>query len=225
MRVVFERFYGSLWQHPLLLIVVPLAFWFILPQRTGFFYFYLRLFTIETIVDPIMTGPVVDELDVPRAAARSVMIAFVVLGDLRFFALMEHMSHDPERGGGQRIWLRAGLLSLVVPLLQAICIIGFPRAFESPRHTFLAYELLFVAIVVIYHLTLLEPRQLAPQLRAWFRKITLYAVGYYLLWASADVIILADSDLGYLLRVVPNVLYYGTFLPFVYWTAPPEVRK
>jgi hypothetical protein len=45
------------------------------------------------------------------------------------------------------------------------------------------------------------------------------------LWASADAIILATgSDLGYLLRVVPNLLYYGGLIGLIGWLAPERNR-
>ena len=44
----------------------------------------------------------------------------------------------------------------------------------------------------------------------WLRSVSRFVVLYYTLWASADAILLATgSDLGFALRVVPNVLYYG----------------
>ena len=39
---------------------------------------------------------------------------------------------------------------------------------------------------------------------------------YYGLWATADAIILATgSDLGFAVRVVPNVLYYGGLIAVI----------
>gem|GEM_PF-5782227 len=46
----------------------------------------------------------------------------------------------------------------------------------------------------------------------------------YTLWATADVLILAGHDAGFALRLAPNALYYGLFLPFVYATAPANER-
>ena len=44
---------------------------------------------------------------------------------------------------------------------------------------------------------------------------------YYGLWATADAIILfAGSDLGFGLRVVPNLLYYGGLIAAMAWFAP-----
>ena len=46
---------------------------------------------------------------------------------------------------------------------------------------------------------------------------------YYSLWASADLLILTTGlDLGYGLRVVPNLLYYGGLIATLAWLAPGE---
>lgn len=56
-----------------------------------------------------------------------------------------------------------------------------------------------------------------PRLRAYLRAILLYVAVYYALWAAADVFILNGIDAGWALRIVPNQLYYGLFVPFTYW--------
>jgi hypothetical protein len=38
------------------------------------------------------------------------------------------------------------------------------------------------------------------------------------------VVILAGWDFGFALRILPNVLYYAFFVPFVFATAPREAR-
>jgi hypothetical protein len=44
----------------------------------------------------------------------------------------------------------------------------------------------------------------------WLRGVSRFVVVDYTLWATADIVILATgADLGFALRVVPNVLYYG----------------
>jgi hypothetical protein len=47
--------------------------------------------------------------------------------------------------------------------------------------------------------------------------VVAWAGVYYALWAAADVLILAGVDAGWLLRCVPNQLYYGFTVPFVWW--------
>ena len=40
-----------------------------------------------------------------------------------------------------------------------------------------------------------------------------YVAAYYSLWASADVLILFEVDAGWLVRCVPNQLYYAFTVP------------
>ncbi|MCW5833106.1 MAG: hypothetical protein KIS78_11960 [Labilithrix sp.] len=63
------------------------------------------------------------------------------------------------------------------------------------------------------------PRRVASRLAAFFGLT-------YALWAGADVLLLATSaDVGYGLRIAPNVLYYVLFVPYVLKLAPaPEAR-
>jgi hypothetical protein len=45
-----------------------------------------------------------------------------------------------------------------------------------------------------------------------------FVVVYYGLWATSDLLILGGLDAGWLLRAVPNQLYYAVWIPFVYLT-------
>ena len=57
-----------------------------------------------------------------------------------------------------------------------------------------------------------------PERRRGLRAISAYVATYYALWALADVLILVFGlDLGWLLRVIPNQLYYAFFLPFAWF--------
>jgi hypothetical protein len=60
------------------------------------------------------------------------------------------------------------------------------------------------------------------------RRALLFAVAYYGLWASSDVLILLGVDHAWLLRAVPNQLYYAFWTPFVWFLArayPPTLRR
>jgi len=59
----------------------------------------------------------------------------------------------------------------------------------------------------------------APALLAFLRAVLLYVSAYYGLWALADLMIqVAGLDAGWLLRIVPNQLYYELWVPFVFFT-------
>jgi hypothetical protein len=45
-----------------------------------------------------------------------------------------------------------------------------------------------------------------------------FVCAYYVVWTTADALVLRGHEWGWGLRVVPNVLYYGAFVPFAYTT-------
>ena len=66
----------------------------------------------------------------------------------------------------------------------------------------------------------------APGVGLGLRRVLGYVAVYYALWASADVLILYGGlDVGWLLRVVPNQLYYAFFVPFAWWTLSPVLAR
>lgn len=222
-EAMFESFYTSFWQHPLLLWFFPVVFWvFVRPSGT-YFERAVGAFLALTILDPLMTGPVTSLLGWQDGAANAVMIFFVILGDFRFLFFVERFSRPDE--AARQSYIVAGVVVFVVPLLQAGIIRALPATFENPRHTFLAYELLFFALAAVYRFVVLPRRQLGIERRVWLNATAAYGMLYYALWASADVMILAGADIGFLVRVIPNVLYYGLFIPFVYWKAPVSLKR
>jgi hypothetical protein len=47
---------------------------------------------------------------------------------------------------------------------------------------------------------------------------------YYALWATADLLIrYGGIDAGWLLRALPNQLYYAFWIPFAYATLAPAL--
>lgn len=210
---VFRAFYESVWQQPVLLITVPLAFFFVLPRRRSFLVAYLWFFSTETIIDAIATSSLMP--------ARGFDLLFVLLGDARVFMLTERYSRA-KRGWGWLIGV-AGL-TVTVPLLQATAIFLLPDWFDNVRHTYLCYECLFVVLLLAYRFWLGRVRVMTKAVNIWLNQVTAYALTYYALWAAADLLILSGIDAGYGVRVVPNLLYYGLFLPFVWSRAPQEIR-
>ena len=50
----------------------------------------------------------------------------------------------------------------------------------------------------------------------WVRGVSRYVIIYYSLWAFADAVILGlGLDVGYAIRVVPNILYYGGLIAVI----------
>ncbi len=214
---MFQSFYESSLQHPLLLLVAPTVFLLVIGCKKGNLNRALLLFTGLTILDPIATGPLSAAVD-PQSA-ETIAIFFVILGDFRWFFFFELFTTPPLSKAPvlTKRLLVAVALSFIVPLIQASLIRAFPSRFDDPRKVFLAYEGLFFLLALGF-LVVRVPR-MHPSIRAFKRDLCWYGLIYYGLWATSDVLILARMDVGFLLRVVPNQLYYSFFLPFVWWRA------
>jgi hypothetical protein len=118
------------------------------------------------------------------------------------------------------LWLAAWLMG-IVPLGSQLVTSLLPESWGTPRVLYLIYELAF------FSLTLCLLRWL-PNLRAnpWLRAVSRFVLVYYGLWAAADAILLASgADIGFLLRVVPNLLYYGGLIAAIAWFAPVDQRS
>lgn len=186
---------------------------------------FLRRFAIafglETILDPFATGPLLRSLGVQDApAGTAILLLFVLLGDFRVFLLLQRLSRR-ARPLGESI-LRAGLWTLVVPVAAFAVNTALHRAWpELPSQTiWLVYELGFLALALWLRRggldAWVDPPD--PPRRRALEGIATYAALYYALWALADVLILVlGLDVGWLLRTVPNQLYYAFFLPFAWF--------
>jgi hypothetical protein len=204
----WHGFYAAAWQQPWALLIVPFAFasWRAvaappgpgaLPELRSFVVVWAILFTLETMLDPIATGPLAAALRSP-AAVTVLGLAFVLLGDLRIWWLVFRAS---GRGLAPALAATAG-----VPI--AAWLVTRALAPLPEQALWLIHESLFVALAVL----------LSRRLSGRFERAVLaYAAVYYALWAACDVLILAGVDAGWLLRCVPNQLYYGFTVPFVWW--------
>lgn len=206
----FEAFYASELQHPWLLwaaALAALAFCLTRPGLHPSVRRYCVILTALSAVDAWLTSSRVYGLGVLSGeAARLVPLFFVIAGDYRFLLLFGAAEPGGRIAPAPRALATALGLSLVVPLLSQVALAALPDAWSSsPRVLFLVYEVLFLGLT----LALLRWH---PRVRsvAWIVPVGRFVLLYYALWASADAILLATgSDLGFALRVVPNVLYYG----------------
>lgn len=123
----------------------------------------------------------------------AIAVAFVILGDLRVFAL-------GTWDGRPRSLARALGLALVTPAASQAMRVAFPRIAATPRLTYLVYEVLFVVVLAI-----------------WRRRAGRFAAVHYGLWIAIDGAILAGVYEPYALalRRIPDVLYYVVFVPWV----------
>jgi hypothetical protein len=218
---MFERIYASTWHHPVLFWAVgaPLLVYFLrkwsgqpgTPQW-DFLRLFAVVFQIEILADAWLTSP---WSLLPASSA--VSVTFVILGDLRFFVLLERFSF-PDR---IHRWTASALvLSFIVPLASIPA-----QSFWSGRVLFLIYELAFLVLAAVIRFLVLPRRAIDSSIRSWLVRLTNFEMIQYATWAFADVIILLGADVGFLVRLIPNTMYYAAFVPFACFSAPEEIRS
>lgn len=217
---VWQALYDSPWHHPAVAWAAVALGAVALASRQRFLVGYLVLFGLEIAADALASSPFVS---IPGVWGTAVAVAFVVLGDLRVLLWI-------ERAWGEGKPLRAAAvaravgLSLVVPLSSTVVRLVSARVASVMRLQFLAYEALFVALALVLRFAV--HRAKAPKIATEWRRsagaVLAFVTVQYTLWATADVLILSGVGAGYGLRLVPNVMYYALFLPFVFVTAPPS---
>lgn len=219
----FERIYASPLHDPLFFWLAALALVGVIASRLPFLAGFLVVFAFEIAADALATGAL---SPIPKGAAwgTPVAVAFVILGDLRYFLLVERFVRRERRFAG--VLARAAAWAFVVPVVSFALRSAAPSLAAPARVTFLTYELLFLALAALLRLAVL-PRRAAgapPDVRRWLMEVTVFEIAQYGLWAAADVVILSGAQVGFLLRLVPNAMYYAFFLPFVLLRAPARLR-
>jgi len=227
----FLDFYKSDLQSVYLLCVVPLLFlaWLLfsgstragaVDRATRFLFGYCVIFGVETILDPVATGPLTRWLGVgDSAAGTAILLSFVLLGDFRVYLLLFRLAAiDRPLTHAVRT---AAAWTLLVPVTAYAADRTLHAAVEGlPTETiWLIYELAFLAVALWLRGSGIAARMTQPDrpLQARLESIAGYVAIYYALWATADVLTMVIGlDAGWALRVVPNQLYYAFFLPFVF---------
>ena len=212
----WELFYQSDWMALYALWVVPALFllWALLAgegrgarsQRARFLHFWALAFALETLIDPLATGPMVAEST--ENVASGVSLLFVLLGDFRVLLLVLFLQ-EPGAGLGRGA-LRALGFTLAVPV-TAWASFNVLEALLGPlsqQVLWICHELLFVWLALWLRTQCRSDRLLG--------EVLLYVAVYYALWAVSDLLILERQDWAWLLRILPNQLYYAFFVPFVY---------
>jgi hypothetical protein len=189
------------------------------PRAAGFVHAWAIVFALETILDPLLTGPALAWLGLAGGSVASVaMIPFVLIGDLRVYLLVLGVA-DPDRG--LRPTLQEALAWMVVVPAAAGSLTAVLKAGVDglpPTTIWIVYEAMFAALALGLRARLVPARVSAdrPGVRAYLRAVLAYVAVYYALWVTADVLVLAGSDVAWLLRIVANQLYYALWIPFAY---------
>jgi len=217
---VFERFYHSPIQHPGLLWAAAIVALLVVVRRRNIepgLRRYLFALVALSLSDAWLSSQHIYGIgSLSGAAARAIPLFFVLAGDFRYLLLAVGAQ---EQGGmnpsASRIAAALGL-TLIVPLTTQLGLALLPEALDTSRVMFLLYEVLFVALTLCL-------MRFHPNLRShsWLRSVSRFVVLYYSMWALADAIILSTgSDLGFGLRVLPNLLYYGGLIVVIACYAP-----
>jgi mono/diheme cytochrome c family protein len=233
---MFRAIYDSAWHHPILfwLAGAPVLVWLAraagraAPPGERWLAWAALVFQIEILLDAWLTAGTLNPV-AGSALGGVLAIAFVVLGDLRFFLLLERFARPGVPLGS--VLGVAAALSLVVPVASLPARSLWPG---NVRALFLSYELAFAAFACAMRWWWLPRRVRGWEGRAgpapsaavvgWLERLCLFEIVQYVAWASADIVLLLGGEVGFLLRLVPNVLYYVAFVPFAWLTAPAELR-
>jgi hypothetical protein len=216
----YAQFYESFVQHPLLLwaaAIVGLVLALSRPGLRSSVRAYCVALTAISLLDAWLTSNQIVGIGTLSGAVGSfVPLAFVLVGDFRYFLFVESAKPDGTIAASMASFARASAWTLLVPSASQLIVLALDSS--EPRILFLVYETLFVLLAVGIGRMYLPRRSDALR---WTRRVTTFVIVYYALWAAADALILTiGADAGFLLRVLPNVLYYGGIVPAIAWAAP-----
>ncbi|MCX6951281.1 MAG: hypothetical protein NTV51_03725 [Verrucomicrobia bacterium] len=204
--MTFESLSKSPW-------ILPGLPWLVLPivlvlaaKRRGFFRVWGVAFALLIAADAGLNGALTPVKE-GTGWATFCGVTFVILGDMRFFLAAEWDGSALSVG-------RGFVLAWIVPLLSQLFRATVPWVTSSPRATFLTYELLFLGVLTGY--AALRVRRMPGAQGDFARKLVRFVGLQYVLWAGLDVFLFATRlDVGHGLRLVPDVLYYVLFVPWV----------
>ena len=222
---IFETFYNSPIQHPILLwVAASLGALYGIRQRGlhPSMRHFLIFLTVLSLCDAWLSSRHIFGYGTLSGTAKSLVpLFFVLAGDFRYLILVTTAQPDGSIRWSGRAVAVAVALTLIVPLSSQLIMASLPEAAQGSRVLFLVYEIEFWLLtwaLILWH----------PQIKRspWLKKVSQFVLVYYGLWATADAFILATgSDLGFALRVIPNVLYYGSLIAVMGLAAASASRE
>jgi hypothetical protein len=215
-----KSIYDSAWHHPFVAYVVGLWFLWLLARRLPFLYAYLLVFLVLILADATVTGAW-SPVPIGTPAYTAFSVAFIVLGDLRYFVLAERVTRPED--SFWRTFAFSLPISFAIPIASELMRQTLPFM-QDDRVLYVVYESAMVVLVLALDRLRFAARPIDPALTRWVHEVSLLFAGLYFGWASCDVLILCGIEQGHLLRIVPNVLYYGALLPFIWLRAPQSHR-
>ena len=190
-------------------------------ESFGFVDVWGAAFALTTLADAVLTSKLS-----PLGASTAVAVFFVILGDFRLFLLSERAARP--RGPVFTAARRALGFAFLTPVLQHGAAFLLPQTFAGKelRFTFLTYEIICLVVLALY--AKLGAREGDDDDVTLGNRVVGFFALQYLLWIVADASILfvpSLRDLGFGLRLVPNVMYYGVFVPLGYALAAPRLGR
>jgi hypothetical protein len=215
-RGVFQALYDSGWHHPLACLVATLLSLVALAVRRPALWKLALVLQLEIALDALLTGAW-SPLEMSAAPAQLLAVLFVLVGDWRWYFLLlrQGLPRAPAAGA-------ALAASMMVPVLAFVARAALPRLLGSTRALLLLYEVLF-ALVALTAIVLIRRGADGP-VKRYLLRLAIFELAQYGGWAIADALIVGVGDVGYLVRVVPSLLYYAAFVPFAWLSAPREAR-
>jgi hypothetical protein len=201
----FKHFYDS----PLAATVLPCiaaALILVVALRyKGLVRVYGVVFSVTTAADAFLNGPWTP-VKPNTALATAVAVTFVIVGDFRYFVVLEAASAH-----GLQI-VRSVVLAFVVPLAMQFVRATMPNIAGDMSSTFLVYEIFFFAFaagIATFHL----PRMRDVRTARW---ATRFELAQYTTWIVADIgLLTVERDVFWGVRTIANLMYYVACVPFM----------
>lgn len=187
---------------------------------------YLVIFSLTTLADILVAGKILPLGD--ERLRTPLEYVFVLVGDLRYILLLSFLLYAQKPLADLRAFhltgdvLRPTLIFTLFPtLLVSALNFAKPGLLDASRHRFLAYELIFFTLTLLWIYVVLPQKNIPGKEASFLRRASLPVFVFYGLWSLSDILILNGIEAGYALRIVPNLTYYCGFL---WWIVRLDAR-
>lgn len=213
-----ESIYHSPYIIPMLAWLAAPAVVFFALREVGPIQTLSRWFVGLIVLDAWLTGGW-SPLRSTGHAAWLVPWGFSILGDLRYFVMLEVIAGGDRKASLKRI----AMLTLAAPVLSLAARFGGFGGDEE-RVVLVVHEIVFLSIALGLRAFSLPRRvdRASPFTQRVVFGLTDFQIAQYGLWAAADMLLVSGASLdepAFALRIVPNLLHYVGFLPFALWLA------
>jgi len=211
---MLQQVYDGAWHLPGVAFLSVTLLFIALARRSSFMVGFSALFGWLIAIDAWANGA---NNPVPEGARLAVAIFFVVLGDWRYFLLLERYSSE---GLTVRRAFRSLAFAVIVPIVT-LAAIGLSQGKMDMRSIFFFYEVAFFVLAVVIFAVILPRFRTIPEARRTFlNELTLFVLAQYALWAVADILLISGHSWAMAIRLTANIFYYALFIPFAWWRSP-----